>query len=57
MKFELGTKIESAKVTNKGVELQGLKGDAKVSYKPPKSCSSRWDASRSPPAWASTPPG
>jgi dihydrolipoamide dehydrogenase len=32
MKFELGTKIESAKVTDKGVELQGLKGDAKVSY-------------------------
>jgi dihydrolipoamide dehydrogenase len=32
MKFELGTKIESAKVTDKGVELQGLKGDAKVNY-------------------------
>jgi len=32
MKFELSTKIESAKVTDKGVELQGLKGDAKVSY-------------------------
>ena len=32
MKFELGTKIESAKVTDTGVELQGLKGDAKVSY-------------------------
>jgi dihydrolipoamide dehydrogenase len=32
MKFELGTKIESAKVTDKGVELQGVKGDAKVSY-------------------------
>jgi dihydrolipoamide dehydrogenase len=32
MKFELSTKIESAKVTDKGVELQGMKGDAKVSY-------------------------
>ena len=32
MKFELSTKIESAKVTDKGVELQGVKGDAKVSY-------------------------
>jgi len=32
MKFELSTKIESAKVTDKGVELQGVKGGAKVSY-------------------------
>jgi len=32
MKFELGTKIESAKVTDKGVELQGVKDGAKVSY-------------------------
>jgi dihydrolipoamide dehydrogenase len=32
MKFELSTKIESAKVTDKGVELQGVKGDAKVAY-------------------------
>jgi dihydrolipoamide dehydrogenase len=32
MKFELSTKIESAKVTDQGVELQGLKGEAKVSY-------------------------
>lgn len=32
MKFELSTKIESAKVTDKGIELQGAKGDAKVSY-------------------------
>jgi dihydrolipoamide dehydrogenase len=32
MKFELGTKIESAKVTDRGVELQGVKEDAKVSY-------------------------
>jgi dihydrolipoamide dehydrogenase len=32
MKFELSTKIESAKVTDQGVELQGVKGDAKVSY-------------------------
>jgi dihydrolipoamide dehydrogenase len=32
MKFELNTKIESAKVTDKGVELQGLQGDKKVSY-------------------------
>jgi len=32
MKFELSTKIESAKVTDKGVELQGVKGDGKVSY-------------------------
>ena len=32
IKFELSTKIESAKVTDKGVELQGVKGDAKVSY-------------------------
>jgi dihydrolipoamide dehydrogenase len=32
MKFELSTKIESAKVTDKGVELQGLQGDKKVSY-------------------------
>jgi dihydrolipoamide dehydrogenase len=32
MKFELGTKIESAKVDDKGVELQGVQGDKKVSY-------------------------
>jgi dihydrolipoamide dehydrogenase len=32
MKFELSTKIESAKVTDKGVELQGLQGDKKVSF-------------------------
>jgi len=32
MKFELSTKIESAKVTDKGVELQGVQGDKKVSY-------------------------
>jgi dihydrolipoamide dehydrogenase len=32
MKFELSTKIESAKVSDTGVELQGVKGDAKVSY-------------------------
>lgn len=32
IKFELSTRIESAKVTDKGVELQGVKGDAKVSY-------------------------
>jgi dihydrolipoamide dehydrogenase len=32
MKFELGTKIESAKVSDKGVELQGVQGDKKVSY-------------------------
>jgi len=32
MKFELSTKIESAKVSDKGVELQGVKGDAKISY-------------------------
>ena len=32
MKFELSTKIESAKVTGTGVELQGVKGDAKVAY-------------------------
>ena len=32
MKFELGTKIESAKVTDKGVELQGLQGDKKVTF-------------------------
>jgi dihydrolipoamide dehydrogenase len=32
MKFELGTKIESAKVGDKGVELQGVQGDRKVSY-------------------------
>ena len=32
MKFELSTKIESAKVSDKGVELQGVKGDAKVTY-------------------------
>ena len=32
MKFELSTKIESANVTDKGVELQGVQGDKKVSY-------------------------
>jgi len=32
MKFELSTKIESAKVSDKGVELQGVQGDKKVSY-------------------------
>jgi len=32
MKFELSTKIESAKVTDKGVELAGVQGDKKVSY-------------------------
>jgi len=32
MKFELSTKIESAKVTDSGVELQGVQGDKKVSY-------------------------
>jgi dihydrolipoamide dehydrogenase len=32
IKFELSTKIESAKVTDKGVELQGIQGDKKVSY-------------------------
>jgi dihydrolipoamide dehydrogenase len=32
MKFELNTKIESAKVSDKGVELQGVQGDKKVSY-------------------------
>ena len=32
MKFELSTKIESAKFTDKGVELQGVQGDKKVSY-------------------------
>jgi dihydrolipoamide dehydrogenase len=32
MKFELSTKIESAKVTDKGVELQGVQGDKKVTY-------------------------
>src|SRR5271154_6901725 len=32
MKFELSTKIESAKVTDKGIELQGVQGDKKVSY-------------------------
>ena len=32
IKFELGTKIQSAKVTDKGVELQGVQGDKKVSY-------------------------
>lgn len=32
IKFELNTKIESAKVTDKGVELQGVQGGAKVSY-------------------------
>ena len=32
MKFELSTKIESAKVDDKGVELQGVQGDKKVNY-------------------------
>jgi dihydrolipoamide dehydrogenase len=32
MKFELSTKIESAKVSDQGVELQGVQGDKKVSY-------------------------
>jgi dihydrolipoamide dehydrogenase len=32
MKFELSTKIESAKVTDKGVELNGVQGDKKVSF-------------------------
>ena len=32
MKFELSTKIESAKVTDKGVELQGTKDGKPVSY-------------------------
>jgi dihydrolipoamide dehydrogenase len=32
MKFELSTKIESAKVTDKGVELQGVKDGKPVSY-------------------------
>ena len=32
MKFELNTKIESAKVTDAGVELAGVQGDKKVSY-------------------------
>ena len=32
LKFELSTKIESAKFTDKGVELQGVQGDKKVSY-------------------------
>jgi len=32
MKFELSTKIESAKVSDTGVELQGVQGDKKVSY-------------------------
>src|SRR5277367_3034892 len=32
MKFELSTKVESAKVTEKGVELNGVQGDKKVSY-------------------------
>jgi dihydrolipoamide dehydrogenase len=32
MKFELSTKIESAKVTDSGVELQGVQGDKKVTY-------------------------
>jgi dihydrolipoamide dehydrogenase len=32
VKFELSTKIESAKVTESGVELQGVQGDKKVSY-------------------------
>jgi dihydrolipoamide dehydrogenase len=53
MKFELSTKIESAKVTDKGVELQGVKGEAKVPTRP-RSCSSPWGASRSPPASIST---
>ncbi len=32
MKFELGTKIESAQVSDKGVELTGVQGDKKVTY-------------------------
>ena len=32
MKFELSTKIESAKVSDTGVELQGVQGDKKVTY-------------------------
>lgn len=32
MKFELSTKIESAKVTDKGVELQGVQGSTKVTF-------------------------
>jgi dihydrolipoamide dehydrogenase len=32
MKFELSTKIESAKVTDSGVELEGVQGDKKVTY-------------------------
>ena len=32
IKFELSTKISSAKVTDKGVELEGVQGEAKVSY-------------------------
>ena len=32
MKFELSTKIESAKVTDKGVELEGENASGKVSY-------------------------
>jgi dihydrolipoamide dehydrogenase len=32
MKFELSTKIESARVTDQGVELQGVQGDKKVSF-------------------------
>jgi dihydrolipoamide dehydrogenase len=32
MKFELSTKIESAKISDKGVELQGIQAEAKVSY-------------------------
>ncbi len=32
MKFELSTKIESAKVTDKGVELQGMQGSTKVTF-------------------------
>jgi dihydrolipoamide dehydrogenase len=32
MKFELSTKIESAKVSDSGVELQGVQGEKKVSY-------------------------
>jgi len=32
MKFDLNTKIESAQVSDKGVELQGVQGDKKVTY-------------------------
>jgi dihydrolipoamide dehydrogenase len=32
MKFELNTKIESATVSEQGIELQGVQGDKKVSY-------------------------